>query len=110
MGASYDLPHRIFCCNIYPIQAPNGSTIIIYGHVEGLGILWRGGKPFMPSTAAKERADFNGTSSKDSMVIDLDDDEPETAKSTPPQPAQFEEEDEEIDPSEPYLKILRNIN
>jgi hypothetical protein len=43
------------------------------------------------------------------MVIDLDDDVPEPAPSTT-QPAEFEEEDEEIDPSEPYLKILRTIN
>lgn len=43
------------------------------------------------------------------MVIDLDDEEPELGPSST-QPAEFEEQDEEIDPSEPYLKILRSIN
>ena len=43
------------------------------------------------------------------MVIDLDDDEPEPTKSTQT-PAAFEDEEEEIDPSEPYLNILRTIN
>ena len=103
---SYEIPHRIFSSEVYPCQASNGSTIVVYGHEDGLGILWRGGKPFQPS---KEKSNPNGTASKDSMVIELDDEEPEPAKSTL-QPAQFDEEDEEIDPSEPYLKILRTIN
>jgi hypothetical protein len=94
---------------VYPCQAPNGSTIIVYGHGDGLRILWRGGKPFKQSTPSKEKPNPNGTTSKDSMVIDLDDDEPESAKSTL-QPAEFEDEDEEIDPSEPYLKILRCVD
>ena len=109
MCASYDVPHRIFSSKIYPCQAPNGSTIIVYGHGEGLRILWRGGKPFKLSTASQERADPNGTTSKDSMVIDLDDDNSEPAKLSP-QAAEFENQDEEIDPSEPYLKILRSAD
>ena len=43
------------------------------------------------------------------MVIDLDDDEPEPTKLTQPSAA-FEDEEEEIDPLEPYLNILRTIN
>ena len=109
MYASYHVPHRIFSAKVYPCEAPNGSTIIVYGHGEGLRILWRGGKPFKASTTLKKKVDSNGTASKDSVVIDLDDDEPEPTKSTR-QPAAFEDEDEEIDPSEPYLKILRSIN
>jgi hypothetical protein len=106
---SYDVPHRIFSSEVYPCQASNGSTIIVYGHVDGLRILWRGGKPFKQSMSSKEKANRNGTTSKDSMVIDLDDDEAEPAQSTP-QRAEFADEDEEIDPSEPYLQILRSIN
>jgi hypothetical protein len=106
---SYDVPHRIFSSEVYPCQAPNGSTIIVYGHVDGLRILWSGGKPFKRSISSNEKANPNGATSKDSMVIDLDDDEPEPAKSTP-QRAEFVDEDEEIDPSEPYKKILRSIN
>src|SRR5437762_417573 len=107
--ASYDVTHRIFSTEVYPCQAPNGSTIIVYGHGDGLQILWRGGRPFKQHTLLKGEANPNGATSKDSMVIDLDDDEPEPAPSTS-QPAEFEEQDEEIDPSEPYLKILRSIN
>ena len=43
------------------------------------------------------------------MVIDLDDDEPAPAKLVP-KSAEFEDEDEEITPSQPYLKILRSID
>lgn len=58
----------------------------------------------------KEEANPHGTASKDSMVIDLDDEEEAEPAPSTTQPAEFEEQDEEIDPSEPYLKILRSIN
>jgi hypothetical protein len=43
------------------------------------------------------------------MVIDLDDDEPAPSKLVP-ESAEFEDENEEIAPSQPYLKILRSID
>jgi hypothetical protein len=43
------------------------------------------------------------------MVIDLDDDEPGPSKLVP-KLAEFEDENEEIAPSQPYLKILRSID
>jgi hypothetical protein len=43
------------------------------------------------------------------MVIDLDDDEPAPSKLVP-ESAEFEDENEEIEPSQPYLKILRSID
>jgi hypothetical protein len=43
------------------------------------------------------------------MVIDLDDDEPAPSTSVP-KSAEFEDENEEIAPSQPYLKILRSID
>jgi hypothetical protein len=58
---------------------------------------------------SKEKANYHGTASQDSMVIDLDDDEPAPSKLVP-KSAEFEDENEEIEPSQPYLKILRSID
>lgn len=41
---AYDLPHRIRCARIYPVQCSNGSTLILYGHDQGIKVLYRGGR------------------------------------------------------------------
>jgi hypothetical protein len=41
---AYDLPHRVHCARIYPVQCQNGSTLVIYGHGQGVKILYRGGR------------------------------------------------------------------
>lgn len=47
---------------MYPTKAPNGSTIIIYGHESGIRVIWHGGHPLedtsssspFPSTSSDE--------------------------------------------------------
>lgn len=94
---------------MYPIRSPNGSTIIIYGHEQGLRVLWRGGRSFKPSPAPQATPKANGASgisSADAMVIDdSDDDIPQKE----PEP-EFEEEDEESDLEQPYHRILRHVH
>ena len=41
---AYDLPHRIHCARIYPAQCANGSTLVLYGHEQGIRVLYRGGR------------------------------------------------------------------
>lgn len=41
---AYDLPHRIRCARIYPVQCSNGSTLVLYGHDQGIRVLYRGGR------------------------------------------------------------------
>jgi hypothetical protein len=41
---AYDLPHRIRCARIYPVQGSNGSTLVFYGHDQGIKLLYRGGR------------------------------------------------------------------
>ncbi|KAL9106046.1 MAG: hypothetical protein Q9227_008889 [Pyrenula ochraceoflavens] len=108
---SYDVPHRIYCASVHPLRSPNGSSIVIYGHERGLRIVWRGGKPFKPHNVRTDgdRINGNGIRPADSEPINLDDDdEPEVA--TGPTEAQFDDEEDEIDPSQPYQKILRFID
>ena len=113
---SYELPHRIHTVQVYPVQSPNGSTVIIYGHEHGLRILWRGGKPFRPAAPVQEKQveqpKVNGASKNTIVILDSDDDD------TPPSPRDtlndapptFEDEDDEYDPSEPYLPILQHLD
>lgn len=98
---------------VYPVKAPNGSTVILYGTETGVGVLWRGGRPLKqsaPSAKAltKPAPKVNGT--KEAIVIiDSDDDEPARTVPTSPPQAEFEEEDEELDPSSPYPSIVQKL-
>ncbi|KAI9722906.1 MAG: hypothetical protein M1812_001354 [Candelaria pacifica] len=106
---SYELPHRIYTAKVYPVTSSNGSAIIIYGHDHGLRILWRGGRS-IESTGKKpqdEDAGTNGNNSDAVMVIDSD--EEPAAKLTKDEPT-FKHEEDEIDPSEPYLPIVQDLD
>ncbi|OAX80113.1 hypothetical protein ACJ72_05557 [Emergomyces africanus] len=112
---SYQLPHRVYDTKIYPIQASNGSTIVIYGHDLGIRIFWRGGRDFKPQpaqAAEQEQPKANGASNEDViMIIDSDEETPapETRKVNT-QLVEFEDEEDEIDPSRPFHDILRHID
>ncbi|KAK2858538.1 hypothetical protein FQN49_004631 [Arthroderma sp. PD_2] len=112
---SYQFSHRVYDSKVYPIQSPNGSTVIIYGHDFGIRIIWRGGKNFKRQKAQQNDVEgknpVNGVESNDSiMIIDSDDEEPAAA----PQPEialpEFEEDEEEIDPSRPFENIVRHLD
>ncbi|KAF2707456.1 hypothetical protein K504DRAFT_383713 [Pleomassaria siparia CBS 279.74] len=108
----YELPHRAYDSKIYPISAPNGSTIIIYGHETGVGVLWRGGRPLgkvaipAPKLPSKPPPKVNGTSNA-IMIIDSDDEA--TPTTPPPEAAVFEEDEEELDPDHPYPSIVQHL-
>lgn len=98
---------------IYPVKAPNGSTVILYGHENGVGILWRGGRPLkkaapLPKQPAKPPPKVNGTNDA-IVIIDSDDEEPAKAAPQPLPQAEFEEEEEELDPDQPYPSIIQQL-
>jgi hypothetical protein len=98
---------------IYPVKAPNGSTVILYGHETGVGVVWRGGRPLKKAAATPQQpakpAKANGTNNDVIMIIDSDDDEPAKAASPPPAPAEFDDEEEELDPDEPYPSFVQHF-
>ncbi|KAL6171492.1 hypothetical protein ACJQWK_02506 [Exserohilum turcicum] len=112
----YELQHRVLASAVYPVKAPNGSTIVLYGHETGVGILWRGGRhvktpaPQPPQPAKPPKV--NGTTSDAIMIIDSDDDEPAKAAAAvqPPPTAEFEAEEEELDPDQPYPSIVQHVS
>jgi len=91
---SYELPHRIHHACVYPRLSPNGSTIIIYGTSHGITIVWRGGRQF--KTTSRPQARQN-------EIISIDSDDEDTPRSTAPE---FEEEEPEHDPDEPFEQIV----
>ena len=104
---SYDLPSRIYCSRIYPIAAPNGSTVILYGHDRGLRVLWRGGRrPKEPSAAPTAPPNASGTGTGPEVItIDDSDDEPEQNE---PKAVvdEYEAEEDEEDPDSPFPSII----
>lgn len=108
----YELPHRVHCAQIYPVKAPNGSTIIIYGNETGVGVIWRGGRPLKAQEAPtpkppKKPTPVNGNYS-DVIMIDDSDDEDTTKPHTPPE-AEFDSDEEELDPDQPYPSVVQQV-
>ncbi|KAM3086394.1 hypothetical protein ACMFMF_000343 [Clarireedia jacksonii] len=105
---SYELPHRIHTAKVYPLPAPNGSTVILYGNENGVKIIWRGGRPFKASQdTATASAKVNG--SKDA-IISLDSDEDEAAPPPFEDKPEFEDDEAEIDPSKPYPSFVQTLD
>ncbi|KAI9851966.1 MAG: hypothetical protein M1838_002255 [Thelocarpon superellum] len=108
---SYELPHRVHVARVYPVRSPNGSAVIVYGHANGLRILWRGGRPFQApaETASSQPETSNGAGSDVIMIIDSDEDEPGKGASAPPVEEGFEAE-ELMDPCAPFPPIIQYLD
>lgn len=106
---SYELPHRVHTSKVYPLRSPNGSTIILCGHEQGLLVLWRGGRPSKPQPREPGPSTINAPSKFEVMVIDSDDEEPVQSHQNSPC---FDEEKEEVeyDPSVPYSPIIQTLD
>lgn len=100
---SFELTHRVYEATAYPIIAPNGASIIICGHENGVRVIWRGGRPFKP--APPPQANGNGASNDAVMILDSDEEEP-AAGAEP----EFDDEEPEIDPLRPFPQVLRYID
>ncbi|KAK5995524.1 Nuclear pore protein NUP37 [Cladobotryum mycophilum] len=76
---TYNLSRRVNDVQTYPVQSPQGATILIYGHENGVTVVWRGGRRFkaakkQPPAPPKEQR--NGATDDAVMIIDSDDEEP----------------------------------
>ncbi|KAJ5692131.1 hypothetical protein N7462_001554 [Penicillium macrosclerotiorum] len=111
---SYRLPHRIHAAKGYPLRAPNGSSIIIYGYDTGLKVIWRGGRHFselkVPEPVAQQK---NAANSGGDSVMIIDSDEEEAVEEPPivQEPTyEFLGEETEVDPAFPFEAVLRQID
>ena len=68
----YDLKRRVHCVKTYPVLSPQGANIVIYGHENGVTIVWRGGRRLKDTT---NPSNPKPASTSDSvMILDSDDD------------------------------------
>ncbi|KAF4981901.1 hypothetical protein FZEAL_2370 [Fusarium zealandicum] len=106
---TYNLSRRVNDVQTYPVQSPQGATILIYGHENGITLAWRGGKRFKAAikTPAKEKQ--NGTAEDSVMIIDSDDDEPPAKSKTAPQFEDKPQFEDEIEDS-PYPEIVQTLD
>ncbi|KAJ4269655.1 hypothetical protein NW762_001323 [Fusarium torreyae] len=106
---TYNLSRRVNDVQTYPVYSPQGATILIYGHENGVTIAWRGGKRFKTAKKAPQNEKQNGTAEDSVMIIDSDDDEPpaksKTASHFDDKP-QFEDEIEDS----PYPEIVQTLD
>ena len=106
---SYELPHRIHSAQIYPVIAPNGSTVIVYGHDRGLRILWRGGRRRKEDAQSARRPRRNGTASGGDVIV-IDDDDEEPQQNAQSEQSNFEEDEDEQDPDCPYPGVIQAVD
>ncbi|KAK3997944.1 nucleoporin NUP37 [Cladorrhinum sp. PSN332] len=71
---TYPIGRRVYDVKTYPVQSPQGATILIYGHENGITVTWRGGKR-LKASKQPGNGKRNGAAAEDAvMVIDSDED------------------------------------
>lgn len=93
----------------YPVLSPQGATIILYAHENGVRILWRGGKRFKPTKKAPPPPQEQKNGSADVIMLDSDDDEP-PPKSKGPAPFVDTPEFEGDAADGPYPDIVQTLD
>ncbi len=112
-SSSYDLPYRVHTSKPYPLPSPNGSTIFVYGHEQGLRVVWKGGRPFKDQPApvhVEEKPKSNGASDDAIMIVDSDEEAPENSEQQPYQDNPEFEEDGGSGVSEPYELVIQTLD
>lgn len=92
------------------MPAPNGSTVILYGHDNGLKVLWRGGKRIKQLPTQDNASANRPAKDADIIVIDDDDDEDGPPQKTQNDKVEYEEEEEEMDSDCPFASIIHELD
>ncbi|RYP42186.1 hypothetical protein DL767_000350 [Monosporascus sp. MG133] len=108
---TYNLSRRIHTVLTYPVLSPQGATILIYGHENGVSIIWRGGRRFKPDVQEEAaRGKQNGNPPEDAvMIIDSDDENtaPAGKGSSFVDKPQFEEQ---LNDDSPYPEVTQTLD
>jgi len=102
----YELRHRVHCSAVYPLLAPNGSTLIVYGHEHGLVIWWRGGRKRKDGT----QADGQPNGIKADQVTIHDEEEEAFMRQEQSTQDDYEDQEDELDPDTPYVSIIHRAD
>ncbi|KAM4064559.1 hypothetical protein HRG_005074 [Hirsutella rhossiliensis] len=107
---TYNLSRRINDVQTYPVQSPQGATILIFAHENGVTLVWRGGRRLKPAEKQAPKEKRNGASEDVIMIIDSDDDDqpPAKAQATPT----FEDKPrfEDVAERTPYPQIIQTLD
>lgn len=113
--SSYSLNRRVHDVKTYPVPSPQGSTVLLYGHENGVTVLWRGGrrlKPAKPQSskpAAGSKTNGAGASADDGvMIIDSDDDDDASAPTAFVDKPEFE--DEIVEETTGYPEVIQSLD
>ncbi|CAN8105422.1 unnamed protein product [Discula destructiva] len=75
---TYNLNRRLHDVKTYPLFSPQGSSVILCGHENGVTVVWRGGRRLKPAKLQSKAANKpNGASASSEdvvMILDSDDD------------------------------------
>ncbi|KAI0009636.1 hypothetical protein F4779DRAFT_627673 [Xylariaceae sp. FL0662B] len=110
---TYNLARRIYAVETYPVLSPQGATILIYGHENGITIVWRGGRQFksdVKQAANGPRGKQNGKPPMDAIMI-VDSDEEDSAPTG--KEGSFVDEpqfEESLDEDSPYPEITQTLD
>ncbi|RDA91829.1 hypothetical protein CP533_3672 [Ophiocordyceps camponoti-saundersi (nom. inval.)] len=96
---TYNLARRINDVQTYPVQSPQGATILIFAHENGVTLAWRGGRRFKPTQTRGEKQ--NGASDDAIVILDSDDE----SQAQPVKPL-FEDALEQ----DPYPEITQTLD
>ncbi|MCJ1341726.1 hypothetical protein MMC09_007023 [Bachmanniomyces sp. S44760] len=110
----YELNTRIHSSQIYPLRAPNGSSLVITAHEKGLHLLWRGGRLYKSQPPSRNNGPKTNGTSRDAVMI-IDSDEEEDAASDQGQKPRsdehdFDDDEAEYDPKKPYDVTVSDLN
>ncbi|KAI4111370.1 MAG: hypothetical protein LQ339_000569 [Xanthoria mediterranea] len=97
----YNLPGRVHTIEPYPLPAPNGSTILLLGHENGLRILWYGGRALKPQPEGHQQ---NGNHNHGQSIALDSDEEADDGD------IHLESDEEDYDPSKPFERILQSLD
>ncbi|RGP59919.1 hypothetical protein FLONG3_11053 [Fusarium longipes] len=106
---TYKLSRRVNDVQTYPVYSPQGATILIYGHENGVTIAWRGGKRFKTAKKVHQPEKQNGATDDSVMIIDSDDDEPPAKSKASSQYVDKPEFEDEVEDS-PYPEIVQTLD
>ncbi|CAM1509102.1 Fc.00g028410.m01.CDS01 [Cosmosporella sp. VM-42] len=106
---TYNLSRRVNDVQTYPVQSPQGATILIYGHENGVTLVWRGGKRFKPAKKTDPKEKQNGATEDAVMIIDSDDDEPLAKSQSTPKFEDRPQFEDEIEDSS-YPEIIQTLD
>ncbi|KAL0939759.1 uncharacterized protein CTRU02_206370 [Colletotrichum truncatum] len=107
---TYNLSRRIHNVKTYPVQSPQGATILLYGHDNGVTIVWKGGRRFKPTKKPLPSPKQNGAPDDAVMIIDSDEDEPPAKSSKASAPFIDKPEFEDAEEDTPYPEIIQTLD